>query len=302
MRAMHCASSISLVISDNVRATDTIGAGPHVLLPAAAWGEKDGAVTNSERRISRQRAFLPAAGEAQPDWWAVSEVAKRMGFGAAFDYSGPAAIFREHAALSTARARIGALVHPFTDLYSGQPDSKSIPAAVAPICFAAHGFVLARRRLPLPGDTFFAWSAIEGGFAARFAANETFATLFEALAARSPSAEQATYNDPAKGMFRAALIEGGKLDAVLFLGAGGRRAALEWSCRSLAAGTARRHRATLSPGGQKRVRRLRRKPHNLRVLWREIAGHLGGDRRWRMFDRCDWEVPKRRDELRFVSA
>jgi anaerobic selenocysteine-containing dehydrogenase len=38
-----------LVISDNVRSTDTIGAGPHVLLPAAAWGEKDGTVTNSER-------------------------------------------------------------------------------------------------------------------------------------------------------------------------------------------------------------------------------------------------------------
>jgi anaerobic selenocysteine-containing dehydrogenase len=89
-----------LVISDNVCSTDTIGAGPHVLLPAAAWGEKDGTVTNSERRISRQRAFAPPAGDAKPDWWAVSEVAKRMGFGAAFDYTGPAAIFREHAALS----------------------------------------------------------------------------------------------------------------------------------------------------------------------------------------------------------
>ena len=63
-------------------------------------GEKDGTVTNSERRISRQRAFAPAAGEAKPDWWAVSEVAKRMGFGDAFAYPGPAAIFREHAALS----------------------------------------------------------------------------------------------------------------------------------------------------------------------------------------------------------
>jgi assimilatory nitrate reductase catalytic subunit len=30
----------------------------HIALPAAAWGEKDGTVTNSERRISRQRAFL----------------------------------------------------------------------------------------------------------------------------------------------------------------------------------------------------------------------------------------------------
>jgi assimilatory nitrate reductase catalytic subunit len=89
-----------LVVSENVQSTDTTGAGPHVLLPAAAWGEKDGTVTNSERRISRQRAFAPPVGEAKPDWWAVSEVAKRMGFGAAFDYSGPAAIFREHASLS----------------------------------------------------------------------------------------------------------------------------------------------------------------------------------------------------------
>jgi hypothetical protein len=52
----------------------------------------------------------------------------------------------------------------------------------------------------------------------RFATNETFATLFEALAARFRSAEHATYNDPANGMYRAALIEGGKLDAVLFWG------------------------------------------------------------------------------------
>src|SRR6202047_5268362 len=89
-----------LVISDNVRSTDTIGAVPDVLLPAAAWGEKDGTVTNSERRISRQRAFAPPAGEAKPDWWAGSDGAKRVGFGAAFDYAGPAAIFREHAALS----------------------------------------------------------------------------------------------------------------------------------------------------------------------------------------------------------
>jgi assimilatory nitrate reductase catalytic subunit len=368
-----------LVISDNVRSTDTIGAGPHVLLPAAAWGEKDGTVTNSERRISRQRAFAPPAGEAKPDWWAVSEVAKRMGFGAAFDYAGPAAIFREHAALSAfenngtrdfdlgglaglsaadydalaplqwpvpvggaggtkrmfadgrfftpsrrgrfiaveepvlaeppdadfpfllntgrvrdqwhtmtrtglspklashmpdpfvevnlddasklglaedgfarvttahgnvvlrvnittahvpgrifvpihwndetaGRARVGALVHPCTDPHSGQPDSKAVPAALAPVCFAADGFVLARARVPLPGDTVFAWTAIEGGYAARFATNEPFAALFETFAARSRVAEQASYNDPARGIFRTALILHERLDAVLFLG------------------------------------------------------------------------------------
>jgi len=88
-----------VAVSDCVRHTDTT-AHAHVLLPAQGWGEKSGTVTNSERRISHQAAFLPAAGEARPDWWIVCEVARRLGYGAAFDYASPAAIFREHAALS----------------------------------------------------------------------------------------------------------------------------------------------------------------------------------------------------------
>jgi assimilatory nitrate reductase catalytic subunit len=71
-----------------------------VVLPAAGWGEKAGTVTNSERCISRQRRFRAAPGEARPDWWMLSEVARRMGWGAAFAYQSAADIFREHAALS----------------------------------------------------------------------------------------------------------------------------------------------------------------------------------------------------------
>ncbi|HQT66181.1 MAG: hypothetical protein B7Z78_00965 [Rhodospirillales bacterium 20-60-12] len=71
-----------------------------IVLPAAGWGEKDGTVTNSERRISRQRGFRAAPGEARPDWWMFARLAQHMGFGAAFDYHGPADIFAEHAALS----------------------------------------------------------------------------------------------------------------------------------------------------------------------------------------------------------
>ena len=88
------------VVSENVASNDTLNSGAHILLPAAAWGEKDGTVTNSERRISRQRAFLPLPGDAQPDWWMVTQVARRMGFEQAFDFSSAAEIFREHAALS----------------------------------------------------------------------------------------------------------------------------------------------------------------------------------------------------------
>ena len=85
-----------VVVSDCIAETDT-AAFAHIKLPALGWGEKDGTVTNSERCISRQRGFLAAPGEARPDWWIVSEVAKRMGWGAAFDYPNAASIFREYA-------------------------------------------------------------------------------------------------------------------------------------------------------------------------------------------------------------
>src|SRR6202140_1875136 len=88
------------VVSENVRSNDTVNAGAHVLLPSQAWGEKSGTVTNSERRISQQRAFLTPPGETKPDWWIVSEVARRLGFTAAFDFNSAADVFREHAALS----------------------------------------------------------------------------------------------------------------------------------------------------------------------------------------------------------
>ena len=87
-----------VVVSDINRDTDTTALA-HVLLPSAGWGEKDGTVTNSERRISRQRAFLPLPGEARPDWWQMTEVAKRLGHGAAFGYTHHAEIFSEHARL-----------------------------------------------------------------------------------------------------------------------------------------------------------------------------------------------------------
>jgi assimilatory nitrate reductase catalytic subunit len=87
------------VVSEALASTDTTSSGAHVLLPAAAWGEKDGTVTNSERRISRQRPFLPMPGETKPDWEHVALVARRMHF-SGFGYPDAAAIFREHAALS----------------------------------------------------------------------------------------------------------------------------------------------------------------------------------------------------------
>ena len=90
-----------VVVTDIVAGTDT-NAFAHVLLPALGWGEKDGTVTNSERCISRQRAFLAAPGEARADWQVLCQVAKRMGFDG-FDFDGAHEIFDEHARLSCYR-------------------------------------------------------------------------------------------------------------------------------------------------------------------------------------------------------
>ena len=88
-----------VVVSDIMATTDT-ARHAHVLLPSLGWGEKDGTVTNSERRISRQRDYLPAPGEAKADWWQFAEVGKRMGYAYAFTYANPTEIFAEHASLS----------------------------------------------------------------------------------------------------------------------------------------------------------------------------------------------------------
>ena len=88
-----------VVVSDVMAETDT-AAFAHVKLPALAWGEKDGTVTNSERRISRQRPLFPPPGEARADWRIIADVATAMGHAEAFDWRTPGHVFREYARLT----------------------------------------------------------------------------------------------------------------------------------------------------------------------------------------------------------
>jgi len=365
------------VVSENVVSNDTVDAGAHVLLPAQAWGEKSGTVTNSERRISRQRAFLSAPGEAQPDWWILGEVARRLGHGAAFDFASAADIFREHAALSafengggrdfdigalaalsdddfdamapvqwpirqgadpqarffadggffandfkarfiapeipalqtettaarplrlnTGRirdqwhtmtrtgesprlgqhlpepfvevhpgdalkfgvadgdfarvttdygqctlrvavserqqrgmlfapihwseanatgARVGSLVAPYTDPFSGQPENKATPASIAPYEYVFRGFALSRKPLELPAHAWSARVAVNGGHGYLFADNADLAGWQSWLKsfAREDIAE---YVDFGGGVYRAASFSGDRIDACLFIG------------------------------------------------------------------------------------
>jgi len=81
MCARRSRSSICFVISENVLANDTVNAGAHILLPRRRVGaRRDGTVTNSERRILAPAAiFCRQRGEAQPDWWIVTQVARPDG-------------------------------------------------------------------------------------------------------------------------------------------------------------------------------------------------------------------------------
>lgn len=84
-----------VVVSDCIADTETTRLAD-VVLPAQGWSEKSGTVTNSERRISRQRRVLPSPGEAKPDWWILKEVAQKMGFKDQFDYRHEGEIFKEY--------------------------------------------------------------------------------------------------------------------------------------------------------------------------------------------------------------
>ncbi|SDT92509.1 assimilatory nitrate reductase (NADH) alpha subunit apoprotein [Pseudomonas pohangensis] len=80
-----------------------------LLLPAASWGEKDGSVTNSERRVSHVRRAIAAPGEARADWSITCDFARRLeqrlrpGLPSLFDFTSSEALFEEYKQLTAGR-------------------------------------------------------------------------------------------------------------------------------------------------------------------------------------------------------
>ncbi|WP_372874659.1 molybdopterin-dependent oxidoreductase [Pseudomonas sp.] len=80
-----------------------------LLLPAASWGEKEGTVTNSERRVSHVRRAVPAPAEARPDWAITTDFARRLekllrpGLPSLFDFASPEGLFEEYKHLTAKR-------------------------------------------------------------------------------------------------------------------------------------------------------------------------------------------------------
>ncbi len=115
------------VIVQEAFATTETAAYADLLLPGATWGEKDGTVTNSERRISRARAAVAPVGEARPDWQIAAQVAERLerllqpsSMGpkptSRFAYADAEAVWNEHRATTIGRdLDIGGLSWPMLD-------------------------------------------------------------------------------------------------------------------------------------------------------------------------------------------
>jgi ferredoxin-nitrate reductase len=91
-----------VVVQDPHHPTETSSLA-HAMLPAAAWPEKEGAMTSSERRVGLVRRVLDPPGEAKADWEIVAGLARHLGHGDAFAWPDAAAVFDEFAACTAGR-------------------------------------------------------------------------------------------------------------------------------------------------------------------------------------------------------
>ena len=92
-------SEEALVVVQDAYPTETTRLAD-LVLPAAGWGEKAGAMTNSERRVSIVEKVVEPPGEARPDWEIFAGVARRLGFEEDFAWESSSEIYDEYRELT----------------------------------------------------------------------------------------------------------------------------------------------------------------------------------------------------------
>jgi len=120
-------------------------------------------------------------------------------------------------AANASSARVGALVAPFTDPFSGQPESKATPASIAPYEYVFRGFMLSRKQLELPPNLWWARAAVAGGYGYLFADNADLAR-WPSWLKQVAGCDLAEYHDFSGGVYRAASFVGDRLETCLFVG------------------------------------------------------------------------------------
>jgi assimilatory nitrate reductase catalytic subunit len=116
--------------------------------------------------------------------------------------------------------RVGALVTNATDPFSGQPESKATAARVSSVPAAAYGFMLARTPAKLRDAAYWARAPFSDGEIVHFALDAPVGDVEAWAAAHLPDGERLSMSDARSGMHRFAVLNGDKLDAVMFIGPG----------------------------------------------------------------------------------
>jgi assimilatory nitrate reductase catalytic subunit len=114
-------------------------------------------------------------------------------------------------------ARVGALVAPFTDPFSGQPENKATPASIAPYEYVFRGFALSRLQLELPPNVWWVRVAVNGGYGYLLADNADLARWQGWLRSVAGS-DPAEYIDFGGGIYRAASFSNDRIETCLFIG------------------------------------------------------------------------------------
>jgi assimilatory nitrate reductase catalytic subunit len=115
-------------------------------------------------------------------------------------------------------ARVGDLVAPCTDPFSGQPEAKATPAAVAPVAYAYRGLALSSGDLKLPNDAVWARVALAGTSGIVFATNDGPAEWRDLAPGLFGDAVLTEYVDRKRGIYRAAAFSDNRLESALFVG------------------------------------------------------------------------------------
>jgi assimilatory nitrate reductase catalytic subunit len=118
---------------------------------------------------------------------------------------------------NTSGARIGALVAPFTDPFSGQPENKATPVAITPYEYVFRGFALSRVKLDLPAHAWWARVAIGGGYGYLLADNADLAG-WQSWLESAAEGDLAEYKDFSGGVYRAVSFAGERIETCLFVG------------------------------------------------------------------------------------
>jgi assimilatory nitrate reductase catalytic subunit len=117
-------------------------------------------------------------------------------------------------------ARVGALVAPFTDPFSGQPENKATPASIVPYEYVFRGFVLSRTPLELPDHAWWARVTVNGGHGYLLADNADLGG-WQAWLQSFAGNDLAEYRDFGGGVYRAASFAGDQIETCLFMGPAG---------------------------------------------------------------------------------